>query len=394
MNRNPYSAPPEETPFGGNRRRRDSGPANPNGLIARLETVCAASWAGRPVPERQWLVPDLLPLRNVTLLTGDGGLGKTLLALQLLASSALGVPWLGRECRRVKTLGIFCEDEDDELHRRLADIASAYGVDLGDLEHIEIAGRVGEDNALLAFGRPGEGADATPFFHSIRNRARELGAELIVLDSLYDFFPGNENARTEVHRFGGLLRSLALSTGAAVLVCGHPSRAGMAEGSGLSGSTAWNAVVRSRLYLTKPSNDDGAPADPDARVLATKKANYGPVGSDIGLTWQGGVFVPNRANGPDIVDRLDRDNHARDIVLAAVDRFNAQGRPAVAAPAQANSLPNRIAKEGLSHGLKKAELQRAMVALFDRGELITGVVGYHANRTPRMGVRRPDGGEK
>jgi hypothetical protein len=33
---------------------------------------CAASLAGKPVPQRQWLIPDIIPDRNVTLIGGDG----------------------------------------------------------------------------------------------------------------------------------------------------------------------------------------------------------------------------------------------------------------------------------------------------------------------------------
>ena len=49
-----------------------------------------ADLEGRPVPPRQWLVPDLVPHRTVTILGGDGGTGKSLLALQLAISCALG----------------------------------------------------------------------------------------------------------------------------------------------------------------------------------------------------------------------------------------------------------------------------------------------------------------
>ena len=39
----------------------------------------------RPIPERQWLVSGLIPLGSVTMLSGDGGLRKSILGLQLIA---------------------------------------------------------------------------------------------------------------------------------------------------------------------------------------------------------------------------------------------------------------------------------------------------------------------
>ena len=49
-----------------------------------LRVVDAASLYGKAVPQRQHLCAPLIPARNVTLLAGDGGTGKSLLALQLV----------------------------------------------------------------------------------------------------------------------------------------------------------------------------------------------------------------------------------------------------------------------------------------------------------------------
>jgi RecA-family ATPase len=49
-----------------------------------------ADWQGIEIPERQWIVPDYTPAGSVTLLSGDGGQGKSLIALQLAVSRALG----------------------------------------------------------------------------------------------------------------------------------------------------------------------------------------------------------------------------------------------------------------------------------------------------------------
>jgi len=70
------------------------------------------------VPERRWIVRDWLPFGYTTALYGDGGTGKTLLAQQLMTSCATGVPWLGMTTMRCPVLGLFCEDDEDELHRR------------------------------------------------------------------------------------------------------------------------------------------------------------------------------------------------------------------------------------------------------------------------------------
>ena len=90
--------------------------------------------------------------------------------------------------------------------------------------------------------------------------------------------------------FVGLLKGLAGVCGSAVLLVAHPSLTGMSKGSGLSGSTSWNNSVRSRLYLDRIKDGDHEP-DPNRRRLTVLKANYGPAGAEIGLTWQDGVFV-------------------------------------------------------------------------------------------------------
>ena len=60
-----------------------------------LEVVSLADFAGQPVPERPWIVPKMIPDRNVTDLSADGGTGKSLLALQLSIAMATGTDWIG-----------------------------------------------------------------------------------------------------------------------------------------------------------------------------------------------------------------------------------------------------------------------------------------------------------
>lgn len=64
-----------------------------------------------------------------TKVRGDGGLGKSLLAQQLQASTAPGTIWLGLPVEQIVSLGLYCEDGEDELWRRQCEINADYGID-------------------------------------------------------------------------------------------------------------------------------------------------------------------------------------------------------------------------------------------------------------------------
>ena len=98
-----------------------------------IEILDPITWQDQPIPERRWLVADLIPMQNVTMLSGDGGVGKSIVALQLMVACAIEHRWLGQQTRPCKVFGLFCEDDADELHRRLGDIARHYDAEFGDL---------------------------------------------------------------------------------------------------------------------------------------------------------------------------------------------------------------------------------------------------------------------
>jgi len=71
--------------------------------------------AGKPVPERKWIVTNWIPQGQVTLFYGDGGTGKSLAAMQLLLAVALGKPWFGLSVKQGSSLYMTAEDDDNEL---------------------------------------------------------------------------------------------------------------------------------------------------------------------------------------------------------------------------------------------------------------------------------------
>ena len=169
------------------------------------EFFCAAELHGKAIPPRLWHVAGLIPAGTVTTLNGDGGTGKSLLALQLTVATALGRPWLGQGVATGGALFICAEDDRDELHRRLADIVQAEGVSLGDLDKLTLRSLAGKD-ALLAVPDPGDLMAETPLFVALDKWLSEHRPTLVVLDTLADLFGGNEVNRSQARQFIGMLR--------------------------------------------------------------------------------------------------------------------------------------------------------------------------------------------
>lgn len=356
---------PRSRPAGTVQARADA-PSPPPERTSRFYS--AAELDGRPVPARQWLVDGLVPMKTVTLFGGDGGTGKSLLALMLAASAATGRAWLNMAVPKGRALFLSAEDDDDELHMRLADICRGMGLRLADLGGLTMRSLAGED-ALLAVETK-IALMQTALFDEIEARAKDEQPSLIVLDTLADMFPANENDRAAVRQFISILRGLALRQKCAVVLLSHPSLTGLTSGSGTSGSTAWNNSVRSRLYLERIVQD-GYEADPDKRVLSTKKANYGRIGGEISMTWREGVFV--RDAEPQGLDALAAGAKAERVFLSILDAYTAQGRYVSAQPGPTYA-PTQFARHPDAEGCTKRALASAMESLLTR-EVV--VIGYH-----------------
>jgi RecA-family ATPase len=258
-----------------------------------LKPQSFADWSAGDPPEREWLVDGLIPMGTVTFISGDGGLGKSLLGQQLVMAAALGTGWCGRPVTQAPSVALFCEDKTDEIRRRAMNIARALNVARDDprLDAAQFICRVGENNMLMYSTWRGDhhaGYRLTGLYQELRAFARERRARLVLIDSLHDVFIGNESFRPEARAFVQVLANIANAINGAVVVLAHPSMSGLDNGSGTSGSTAWNNAVRSRLYLTVP---EGAGRSGDIRLLTTVKSNYGRTGERIFLKRRGGVFL-------------------------------------------------------------------------------------------------------
>jgi RecA-family ATPase len=330
---------------------------------------------------REWSVHDRIPIGNVTLLSGEGGIGKSLLLLQLSAAHVLGRDWIGYMPDPVPVLYFSCEEDDDELCRRLEAIATHYRSSRSELKNkgLHLISRAGAD-AVLG-GADGHGnVKATILFDQLEFAASTYKPRAIILDTAADIFAGNENDRSQVRQFITLLRRLAMSAQAAVIVVSHPSLQGKNSGSGLSGNTAWHNSVRARMYFKPvPSTNEGD----TLRTLEFMKNNYGPVGATVVLRWRNGVYVPESSGGS--LEKLIHDKRADDLFLELLQRRQGQGR-SVSDKAGSTYAPAAFAgePEAQAAGISKKKLADAMARLFAANKIRVVTEGPPSRRRSRI----------
>jgi RecA-family ATPase len=348
---------------------------NPVRLITKIFTheeeqphilaIDPSDWASKPIPERRWVVPDLVPVAKVTGLYGDGGTGKTLLAVQLSVAVALGLKFLGMPVRQGRVYALLAENDEDDSHLTFNSVCRHYEVSLSDLKGlIKVASRAGLDSTLLSLAP--KGLSPTPLLDELFAEIQQFSPTLIVLETAADLFGGNENDRGQVRRFiSECCTSIAVETGAAVLLCAHPSVAGLKSGEGTGGSTAWNNAVRGRLYLRRELENSDHEPDPDRRILELKKANLTQRGKSIELRWKDGAFVLDE---PQNLAGAIKQNREIDQIVSVVEEQYDSNNP-FSAYAQAG---HRYLVRWITDTLRKPEAaaKKLMRTALSRGQII------------------------
>src|ERR1700733_12986452 len=88
--------------------------------IQPFETFDASQWEGVPIEPRRWIAHNRIPVGEPGIMSGDGGTGKTKLALQLGATVAAELPdWIGGIVEaHGSVIVVSAEEKLKEMHRR------------------------------------------------------------------------------------------------------------------------------------------------------------------------------------------------------------------------------------------------------------------------------------
>ena len=312
----------------------------------------ASQLALKPIKPREWLVENFIPMHHVTLLYGDGGEGKSLLALQLLFSVVTGKKWMDLDVRHGPAYYLSCEDDEDEIQLRLLD----FNCNFDDLDNLVYLDQVGETASLVEQSQKGK-LQPTLLFRNIENDLEKLKPALVVIDNLANVFPEDDYQRSLPQQFMTMLRKLAKRNKCAFLLLAHPSLSGINSGRGTSGTTSWSNSARSRLYFKSVDGDE------TAKTLTVMKANHAASGTKINLR-----FINNKFERDAEVFSGWKTERAESKFLELLRMFTQQGQR-VNPNAGANYAPKKFADHPTNEGITKAMFHTAMQSLLAKKKI-------------------------
>lgn len=210
--------------------------------------------------EIDWLWPGWLARGKLHLLAGDGGAGKTTLALAMAAVISRGGQWPDDAAAPQGNVLIWSGEDDiaDTLVPRLA----AAGANL---DQVYLVGDVIKGRNVRPF-------DPSQDLGALAQEAERIGRiSLLIVDPVVSAIVGDSHKNTEVRRSLQPLVDLGALLDCAVLGISHFSKGGGGIDPLLrvTGSIAFGAT--SRVVLVA-----GKSRDAEDRILARAKSNIGP----------------------------------------------------------------------------------------------------------------------
>jgi len=199
----------------------------------------------------------------------------------------------------------------------------------------------------------------TKFFRKIEDDIKATNAQFLILDNAAQLFGGNENDRREVTQFVNALHSLIHGGDLTILMLGHPPKqSGQGTSHEYSGSTAWDACFRSRLWFGRPDGENDEETK-EHRMLTKRKANYSSIGDSV-------------KQDLSFVDKLEISAKQKDAKHEFLERLailNNSNRYVSHSPNSGNYAPRVMVAMGNTTTSKKL-LEKAMQLLLADGKII------------------------
>src|SRR5215211_5704523 len=306
---------------------------------------------------RRYLLKDLILAAYVTLLYGDGGVAKSLLALALAVAVAGGSgKWLGREVECCPVLYVDFELDAEEQTRRVHQLCRGQGLDTPPEDLLYMS----------ALGHPAREA-----FTAALEACIEHSVGLMVVDSLGPALQGDAEAARDVVGFFQKSIEPFRVEGIAILIIDHQSR--LQQGQSYQSKGAFGSVFKTNLARSVIQAQATERGEGTLTVrLRQKKHNFGPLAEPFGVK----LSFTEEAVGLEAVE-LDALELAEEATLNATDRVKLalEGGPA---------YPWEIAEHT---GLALKTVKNALTGL--RKQEVVEPTGEVENRTERIRLSVP-----
>jgi hypothetical protein len=239
----------------------------------------AADVVARPV---DWLWPGRIPIGKVTLLVGDPGLGKSLIALDVIARVTRGAPWpdLIVESREQRVQGQSSGSRPSTLDSRPSSaILLSAEDDIADTIRPRLDAHRADCDRIFTVASLDHLRQDFNLLQSAINRTPEC--RLVVIDPINAYIgPADSNFHTVVHRVLAPLARLASAKRLAVLAIAHLRKLDGAAIHRAAGSIGFVAAARSVLAVCRD------PTQPGRQLLVPLKSNLSAEARPLAFTIQ------------------------------------------------------------------------------------------------------------
>ena len=267
---------------------------------------------------QDWLIENWLPGNCVAMLTGDGGVGKSRLALQLAWALSGDGQWLGEAGQMPpsgadygmgfeplgprKIVYATWEDSPEQIRGRLYWLEQSGKV--GDGQNLKIADMRSRGH-LWAATQHNAVPGLTSAGEELRLSAEHHDARLLVIDTLGVANGASEIDRAQVGAFFADWAAWADESDCTVLLIAHPPKT---PGVSYSGSTGMLGGVRAMWNIESVKQDCRGECDSPrsckcepayAYRLVNAKQNYSETTGSVWLTNRRGVWIESANRSPD-----------------------------------------------------------------------------------------------
>ncbi len=263
-----------------------------------------------------------------------------------------------------RTLYFNYEDTARVVSDRGIRIAAHNDCAPGDLSEFEVVDRASDGDEWVTFDHSGK-MKVTAEFQCAEATIMLARPELVVVDGASQTYGGNDIDKRQVRQFLQLLNRLAEKYSVAVVLIAHPSKSGITERTGKSGSEQWFNGLRSFLHFERLQVGDENKGR-DARLLRVTKNNYGPDDLELRLRHLGNGLIgrDGDAQKPAIHTKYDIDMKFLKLLM----HFNKTNQNI--SPSRSNTYaPTVFARQADADGINKHQFEAAMQRLFKANQI-------------------------